>query len=275
MIPALRVFLDVDDLRKGKGAEYVDRSEAVLIFLSAGYCHSKNCMRELLRAVFDQKPLIVLLETDPAHGSMTLEQLREGLRGADGDSVASGLAVETAKWPFDTPSPEHLFGLLQSATLLEWTRVTAFQDATLRELAEKLLPQEQQGTTYLQNELSHQQVQLASPSNGWHVYCSPYNIGALELIEEVATINGLLLKRHEVGEATRRRAARGRRDSGDEGTVGKLYATAVLSNLARCSHMIVYLDSRTWTSGDASASFSDEVRVLSVLSAAQRRSTCH
>ena len=39
-----QVFLDVDDLKEGRGAEYVDLSHVLLVFVSAGYFHSVNCM---------------------------------------------------------------------------------------------------------------------------------------------------------------------------------------------------------------------------------------
>ena len=50
MLPDASIFLDVDDLAEGKGAEYVDVSSMSLVFCSAGYFQSPNCMRELLRA---------------------------------------------------------------------------------------------------------------------------------------------------------------------------------------------------------------------------------
>ena len=60
MLPDAAVFLDVDDLAEGKGAEYVDVSQISLIFVSAGYFISENCMRELLRAVVTGKPIVTL-----------------------------------------------------------------------------------------------------------------------------------------------------------------------------------------------------------------------
>ena len=58
MLPDIRVFLDVDDLKEGKGAEYVDASVLSLIFCSDGYFKSANCMREILRAVVTGKPIL-------------------------------------------------------------------------------------------------------------------------------------------------------------------------------------------------------------------------
>ena len=47
MLPDAAVFLDVDDLAEGKGAEYVDVSQISLIFVSPDTSISENCMREL------------------------------------------------------------------------------------------------------------------------------------------------------------------------------------------------------------------------------------
>ena len=55
MLPDARVFLDVDDLKEGRGAEYVDVSGLTLIFVSDGYFSSVNCLRELLRAAVTRK----------------------------------------------------------------------------------------------------------------------------------------------------------------------------------------------------------------------------
>ena len=74
-IPDLAVFLDVDDLHEGRGAEYVLSSEHILIFLSQGYFQSPNCMRELLCAVFEGKPLITLLEPDTKHGGLRRDEV--------------------------------------------------------------------------------------------------------------------------------------------------------------------------------------------------------
>lgn len=45
MMPGAAVFLDVDDLTEGRGMEFVDRSETVLIFVSKGYFASERARR--------------------------------------------------------------------------------------------------------------------------------------------------------------------------------------------------------------------------------------
>ena len=70
MIPGIKAFLDVDDLKEGKGAEYVDVSSVSLVFCSRGYFESANCMRELLRAVVTRKPILPLLEPEQNKGGL-------------------------------------------------------------------------------------------------------------------------------------------------------------------------------------------------------------
>ena len=101
-IPDLSVFLDVDDLKEGRGAEYIMTSDCVLVFLSAGYFQSVNCMRELLSALVTGKRLVTLVELEVNHGGLSREQVLEHLREADrryceqwGDA---NLGDEVAKW---------------------------------------------------------------------------------------------------------------------------------------------------------------------------------
>ena len=78
-VPTARVFLDVDDLRDiSKLETYVDESTTVLLFLSKGYFKSLNCRREVKAwaAATQDKGLILVHETAPTHGGVTLEHLR-------------------------------------------------------------------------------------------------------------------------------------------------------------------------------------------------------
>ena len=325
LVPALAVFLDVDDLKEGRGAEYVDRSNVVLVLVSNGYFHSPNCMRELLRADYDSKPIVSLLEREAKHGGLTPEEVRAQLVNADGRYVEWGLQQDMDEWGFKRPEPEHLYRALfesEGATQIEWNRIGAFQDVTMRLIAEALLPEKLRGGTYVQGELvqhipdlrppnkivlqehltllprsskstvatddpaavsatadaadaaeaaptqaeasrsqSHSASKrvanalfgfLSSASSGkigtpfsrsartptnsreggriYHVYCSPHNEGALQLMREVS--NALDI---DVLRTTRR------------------------ADLPRCAHMLVYLNAQTFTSGAASAAFAREV----------------
>ena len=79
MLPGVKIFLDVDNLVEGRGAESVDEASVTLIFCSDGYFRSRNCMRELLRAIFKRKPMIALLESDPKHGKLTRRDVEDRL----------------------------------------------------------------------------------------------------------------------------------------------------------------------------------------------------
>ena len=92
-VPDLSIFLDVDDLKEGKGGEYVRSSQNVLIFCSEGYFNSVNCMRELLCAVFLGKPLITLVEPEVRHGGLT-PLLRAARAGRRASRLVDGAALQ-------------------------------------------------------------------------------------------------------------------------------------------------------------------------------------
>ena len=125
MIPELQVFLDVDDLEDISDLEgYVSQSAAVLVFCSAGYFESRNCMRELRLAVEQNKPLIALLEPDVSRGGMSLEEVNQQIL----ESEAS-----YAKWGFgNEPEPATLSEALLNASYdpIEWNRIGEFQDVS-------------------------------------------------------------------------------------------------------------------------------------------------
>ena len=119
MLPDVCVFLDVDDLKTGKGAEYVDVSSITLIFCSVGYFASPNCMREILRTVVASKPIITLLEPEPNHGGMTRNEIHDSLqRNSEPWEKAGiqhmskyamwGLEKEVASWGYHLPTSEQL-----------------------------------------------------------------------------------------------------------------------------------------------------------------------
>ena len=237
MVPNLVVFLDVDDLTDGKGAEYVDKSEAVLIFLSNGYFHSANCMRELLRAVFRRKRLITLSESDLDHGRVMREEVYSWLQEADEKYEKWGLAGEMETWGMAIPTPGFFFDLLYntpSNEVIEWTRIGVFQDVTLRNIAERLLPADLQGNTFVQDELLMSCVTIPPPKQlggcSFHLFCSSHNQGACELVQEANKMLHL-----------------------------DAAFTSKIDEIGECAHMLVYLNKLTWTSGDKSVRFAMDV----------------
>ena len=97
LIPGLRVFLDVDDLTDiGALEALIDATDAVIVFLGGStadgversdYMRSRNCLRELRRAVEGKKRLVFVNETDPKRGAVSMathrrdcpEELRHAL----------------------------------------------------------------------------------------------------------------------------------------------------------------------------------------------------
>jgi len=217
MMPEVRVFLDVDDLRSGRGDEDIDRSNIVLVFISSGYFSSQNCMRELLRAFATGKPIITVCETSANKGALTREEVMASLRIADrrytevwGDSI---LAEEARTW-LETPDElcpagialckaiaggQSVAGDLDAVLYgelgpIEWTRVDAFQNVTLRLIAERILIGGGTEATYIKSVRAHERKVAAQklnvllgPQHDFHLFYSPHNAGAFELVCEASS----------------------------------------------------------------------------------------
>jgi len=170
------------------------------------------------------------------------------------------------------------------------------------------------GKTYVQGELGMTETKLHEPApGGFHVYCSPNNAGALEVMKEFAMVRGFSVKGSRPAKAAAKeqpaRSRLGFRKStadaqaeaptnemppsvmevppqevegakvfgtevadaiieptaprkgrkGSKYAPPTLYVSASMSSLPQCEHFLVYLNSRTWTSGNKSASFAQEV----------------
>jgi membrane protease YdiL (CAAX protease family) len=147
MLPGVSVFLDVDDLEEiGDLEGYVDRSSAILVFCSPGYFSSRNCMREIRCAVTKAKPLIALLE-DPSRGGWDVNGVRGQLVAADASYDKWGFAA-------DGVLGEGLADALFAREPIEWNRIGAFQDVTMRLIAERLLPDGHR-PTYVEGEAAY------------------------------------------------------------------------------------------------------------------------
>ena len=108
-----------------------------------------------------------------------------------------------------------------------------FQDIFMRLVAERVLSPAMKGATFLKGEVGFKKIAPQPPPRAgctWHVYCSPFNPGGAEVMHELANAVGM-----------------------------RLQVTAEATNLAKCESMLCYLTSLTWTSGDRSALFADEV----------------
>ena len=97
--PRLRAFLDVDDLDDiSRLEEHVEQSDAILIFLTKGYIKSANCRRELVASLRLGKPLIVVRETDLAHGAASMADLAAEVATVPAEQRAAAAQLR-ARWP--------------------------------------------------------------------------------------------------------------------------------------------------------------------------------
>ena len=251
MMPECRVFLDVDDLHEGKGAEFIDKSVVVLIFVSDGYFISKNCMRELVRASMLQRPLLVLAETEGrslgggSHGGLTRVEADQQLRDGVARFVHWGLADEMEGWLDQNaaleppPSEQTLRTQLREAPTFEWNRLPLFQSVVYRRIAETLLGVGED-TTYLTHDIEAARISLGRPPQPfeYHLFVSKHNAGAEALLHELGQLNTTL----------------------GGGDVIVSTDAAVLKN-GTAERMLIYLDARTWTSGDSSEAFLKDVEL--------------
>ena len=213
MLPELSVFLDVDvdGLELAQLEAYIGRSRTVLVYCSSGYFQSRNCMRELRAAVASRTPLVALIESEPSHGGLTMAEVRRQL---------AQVQESYDRWRFvGGPSSSELVSALFAHEPIEWNRLGPYQDATLRLIAERLLPSVAPGSTYVRAErTSTRRTHGVQHDPGEVVvFCSAHNLGAAELMAELTKATGVRLAvRGEVGD------------------------------LARCDCCIVYLHARTW-----------------------------
>ena len=165
------------------------RSGLVLLFCSDGFFQSQGCLRELRATVRHQRPRVVLVEMEEAHGALSVRaavrQLEEGVGIDTWTDDGSGIAQRHSKWQpaaeqwkqygFENdggPTRSEVAEALSASEQIEWNRLAAFQQVTLRLIAERLLPS---GHPPLR-------VPPQSQRHCGRVYCSPRNPGAAELL---------------------------------------------------------------------------------------------
>ena len=101
----------------------VQRSAAVIIFLSKGYFASVNCRRELNAAIAHAKPLIRVHEPDEGKGGASLQELEAECRAHTSRTAAR-------RHTCMPQSVRHVFN--QELPIVTWVRVREYQLASLR-----------------------------------------------------------------------------------------------------------------------------------------------
>ena len=258
MVPGMMVFLDVDDLKEGKGAELVDASCVILVFCTQGYFTSSNCMRELLRAVAAKKPILTLLEPDENKGRMTRSEVHEGLKVADGLYGKWGLANEVRKWAEDGECSHEFYELLTSGRggmhqvlfdalfpagvlPVEWDRIAAFQNVSLTNVVSDLLHPGQQ--VFLPIKGIERKLKIPKPRMECqhHFYISRNNVGAEEFFQ------ALTAKNDELRSPQKPRA---KEQSPTRKGKGQIKVTTDPLQLKSCERMLLHLTASTWTASE-------------------------
>jgi len=248
-VPGAILFLDVDDLDEGAGAEHVTVSLCVSIFLSKGYFFSPNCLKEIDSALAGCKPLILVHESDVARGGASLDKLR-----ADCESRGRMAVFE------------------KGGDVIPWHRVSDFQLLTLKMLAARMLhcmpayaSKNKPPKLYLPGELSLQTLDFRRPVC---LYTSTFNPGATDVMNQLAArYKSANLKVVEYPPPQLRPEGTARSYS-CRSSAGAAYKLSRLSRGDRASssqdgdrvtHMLLYLNNQTFV-GEAREALAHELK---------------
>ena len=127
------------------------------------------------------KPVIAVMDPESASGAMSVNEVHAALYQANAMFDTWGFAGDGG------PNGPECVETIFSNEPIEWNRIGAFQDVTLRLIAERLLPRDHQGI-HLTGELTNSKISVPdSRARGYeyHLYVSSNNEGALEFIREV------------------------------------------------------------------------------------------
>jgi len=149
----------------------------------------------------------------------------------------------TLKQPVAEQIAEALFGQQP----LEWNRVHVYQLVTIRLIAEVIVNEQLQMPVAERGPRALKLPPLRPP-NKYHIFCSPANRGADEVLREMAEAHELRFELKRAGE-TRTLSLRS----------SALTVTQDGRDLAECRHMLVYLHRSTWQSGVMSERFAMDV----------------
>ena len=251
LVAGVNVFLDVDDLDDiSRLEDYVAASQVILIFLSGGYVTSKNCLRELRAAVAQQKPLLVVRETEDKKGRISDDAIRESLKD------------------------DALLDALLGAPSVDWHRVSAYQDVSLLQIARQLVPEDERSQLYLPGgpleELETCVLPPSSSAGGAHLFVSPHNPGAEAITQELTGVFGTPVGGHDGGQgrstlfAPLRRSRLTGAGAGGRTTRVPLSARSDADAFESAGAMLLLLNRTTWSAADGD-----------LAAAARKRSLAH
>jgi len=231
------------------------------------YFEKVNCIKEMIRAILRNKPIILLLPDIEEHGEFTVDMIRDIITDAWVEKwkiakLVEKMASEWGVFDLKTPTPSEICDALFKWPALEWSRITAFQNRVLVLICERVLPEGKRGI-YMQG------VPKFVPPKGFKtlkVYCSENNVGAAGLIEELDEYLTTNKSLSPTGTSTNNLSAdttvssRGtsigdsRTTRSSKKSAGKLFE--VVGDVGASDHMLVYLNANTWV-GDSEALATD------------------
>ena len=158
LVPSCITFLDVDDLKEiSKVPEYVKASDVMLVLVTESYLTSVYCRYELIAAMDSNKPLILLLETDPNKGAVSAAELFADViklqrAGSSEDHcqvaaiIASLVASQSPNPPDPPPEVKQLLERPSAAKLstpwtmtIQWQREKHLKQTVLKAIVAALL----------------------------------------------------------------------------------------------------------------------------------------
>ena len=130
MVSEAKIFLDVDNLDDiGKLEHYIEASDVIVVLLTRDYLSSKNCRRELLETFRIEKPLLLIVETDPGKGAVSLASL---------EAEVAMLAKRKTP-PAELAAAQRLVDMYRNGIFVEWLREKPFKLAAMKRIATILL----------------------------------------------------------------------------------------------------------------------------------------
>ena len=325
VLPGVRIFIDVDDMTDPAILEMeVEDSIRVLAFISSGFFESKTCLRQFAQAVRDQaaskegsdQKMFFVCESEHEKGMITEAQAcseferarrkgeRRWQRHCSLVRKASRLDLEPPEWegwplPYEaTEAARERCSRLKSVLRekihgggILWQRDKGYQQASLLQIAEHLIKDQYGEPAYIPGGPLAEKVRLCeTPQDGFNVYVSPNNAGALDFVYDelrqcfdghlsIAYSSAVLhereVKRSEARETLFARSTISRVEGDSQGwtetaelnsgdnlrtsnRVAELSSRAVhnpTSHGSSARHtscvFLLYLDERTWTSAHA------------------------
>ena len=287
MMPDIQVFLDVDDLEFGAGHEYIERSYVILSFCTFKYFKSKACAREVVDTVLQGKPFVALLEPDQseARGGLRQGQIRHLLTYERHPSDLDPEGVSwSAQWGFDeeihswgynrsTPHGQEIVDAMFHSAPIEWNRFSAFQDVSMRLIAERIL----QYTPSTTAEAAVGALQAAVGAFNPFALAGAANGTVRARTRETVEKKAVYVQGEVSNERPKLTAPHAPKkfhlycspncdgasalaiELIEELNIG-LQWTSQLHQVDECEHMLLYLTARTWTRGPPSDRFAAEIR---------------